>query len=216
MKFLLICLIFFNNVFIILSSNDFELTSDKKFEDYSLSNFLFLANLNNNSLILKNYDNTNQLNIKYENFYEENKNLIDYNKINFNYILYDEFDIYRAVLTVMDTNNIYFEALNTMSYSIHNYEQNSLKVSLFVMNYKFQDINNEFIINLSFNSPVNYDGEYYLEAKEYIIVFSEEALLDNDKQSVYIKRFGNNFYINFPSFKDYLLFNYTIYYNNYN
>ncbi len=209
MKFLFILLI----NFIIVSSD--ILIGEKKFDNYSLSNFLFLVNFNNNSLTLNNYDNTNQLNIKYEKFYENNSNNIINNKIEFNYILYDEFDIYSSIQTIMD-NDYYLETLNIMSYSINNYAKNSLEVLVYLSEFQFQNMENDFIINLSFNSPVNYDGEYYLEAKDYIIVFSEKAVLDDNKKSVGIERFGNNFYLSFSSFKDYLLFNYTIYYNNYN
>ncbi len=83
------------------------------------------------------------------------------------------------------------------------------------MNYKFQNMENDFIVKLEFNCPVNYNGKYYLEAKDYIIVFSENAMLDTDKKPVGVERFGNNFYLNFPSFKENLLYNYTIYYNNF-
>ncbi len=181
------------------------------FEDYSLSNFLFSVNFNKNSLILN--DNNVPLNIKYESFYENNIN-IKINKIEFNSILSEEFDIYSGVETIMDTNKYYFQIFNIISYSIHNYAKNTLEVSLYLTNFEFENFDNNLIINLSFNCPINYDGKYYLEANNYIIVFSERALLDDNLIKIDVDRFGNNFYLNFPSFKDYLLYNYTIYYNN--
>ncbi len=184
-------------------------------DNFQLSNFLFKADFDKNSIILSNHNNNNYVNIKYENICEKN---LEYDKvfpIEFNTFNYDEIDAFNGVTTGEETTNFYIEALNTMSYSIHNYEKNSLKVSLIVMDYKFQDMNNEFIINLSFNGPVNYDGEYYLEIKDYIIVFSEKVSFDteNKNASAKIERFGNNFYLHFPSFKEYMLYDFIIYYN---
>ena len=179
--------------------------------DLTLSNFLFKADFDKNNIILTNYKDTNYVNIKYEKIDESN----NINNIEFNYFYSDEIDVYNTIITSMEHNDFYFEALNTMSYSIHNYDKNSLNVSLMVMDYKFQDMSNEFIINLSFNSPVNYDGEYYLEINDFIIVFSEIVLFDsgNKTASVTVERFGNNFYLHFPAFKEYILYDFIIYYN---
>ncbi len=195
-------LLIFLNILLIVSGIDNDLT---------LLNLLFKVDFDKNSIILSNYDNSNYVNIKYEKIYENN----NIKPIEFNMFHTDEMDIYNAIITLMQDDDVYFEALNTMSYSIHNYAKNSLKVSLIVMDYKFQDMNNEFVINLSFNGPVNYDGEYYLEIKDFIIVFSEKVSFDSDNKSstVTIERFGNNFYLHFPSFKEYMLYDFIIYYN---
>jgi hypothetical protein len=183
----------------------------------TFSNLLFKANFNENGIILSNHDNFNYINIKYEKVYEnnhDNDNIINIKPIKFSTVYSDEMDVYNTITTAMDDNtNFYFEALNTMSYSIHNYERNSLKVSLIVLGYIFQDMNNEFIINLSFNSSVNYDGEYYLEIKDYIVVFSDKVLSDNENKTAIVERFGNYFYLHFPSFKEYMIYDFTIYYN---
>ena len=102
----------------------------------TFSNLLFKANFNENGIILSNHDNFNYINIKYEKVYEnnhdnDNDNIINIKPIKFSTVYSDEMDVYNTITTAMDDNtNFYFEALNTMSYSIHNYEKNSLKVSL--------------------------------------------------------------------------------------
>jgi hypothetical protein len=177
----------------------------------TFSNLLFKANFNENGIILSNHDYFNYINIKYEKVYENNHD-INQKLIKFSTIYSDEIDVYNTITTAMDDNIFYFEALNTMSNSIHNYEKNSLKVSLIALGYIFQDMNNEFIINLSFNSSVNYDGEYYLEIKDYIIVFSDKVLSDDENKTASVERFGNNFYLHFPSFEEYMIYDFTIRY----
>jgi hypothetical protein len=184
--------------------------------DLTLSNLMFKADFNSNGIILSNYNNQNYINIKYETMYEnnhDNDNNNNIKNIKFNIFNSDELDVYHAVISGMEDDTFYFEALNTMSYSIHNYEKNLLNVSLYVTGYEFKDINNEFIINLSFNSPINYDGEYYLELQDYIIVFSNKVFLDYENKTATVERFGNNFYLHFPSFKEFLLYDFIIYIN---
>jgi len=74
-------------------------------------------------------------------------------------------------------------------------------------------MNNELILNLSFNGPVNYDGEYYLEIKDIIVVFSNKVIVDQENKTITVERFGNNFYLHFPSFKECLLYDFIIYCN---
>jgi hypothetical protein len=175
---------------------------------FQLYNFLFKADFDKTGIILSN-NNNNYINIKYENIFEGDKVY----PIEFNTFNYDEIDAYNGVITGYENTNFYFEALNIMSYNIYNYETNSLKVSLMIMDYKFQDMNNELILNLSFNGPVNYDGEYYLEIKDIIVVFSNKVIVDQENKTITVERFGNNFYLHFPSFKECLLYDFIIYCN---
>ena len=178
----------------------------------TFSNLLFRANFNENGIILSNHDDCNYINLKYEKFYENNNN--NHNIIKFNTIYSDEMDTYNAITTTVVNDNFYFEAFNIMSYSLRHYSKNSLKVTLIIMDYVFQNMDNEFIINLSLNSSVNYNGEYYLEIKDYIIVFSDKVYSDNENKTATVERFGTNFYLHFPSFKEYMLYDFIIYYNN--
>jgi hypothetical protein len=61
--------------------------------------------------------------------------------------------------------------------------------------------------------PININGKYYLEVGNLNIVFSEKALIDNQNYVVNMERFGNNFYLNFPSFKEYIIYEFNIFEN---
>ena len=163
--------------------------------------------------------NINNIYIKYNNYYEANINNIS--TIKFDTINSDNYDNYSYVSTSMYNNNIYFETTN-----IYYNSNNSLKVILLITNHQFQDIKNNFILSLSFNKiiygftvstiplgPINFNGKYYLEIDGFNIGFSEKALADDANYMVNLERFGNNFYLHFPSFKQYILYEFNIFQN---
>jgi hypothetical protein len=164
----------------------------------------------------KNGFNINNIYIKYNSWYEGN--ITNNSAINFDSINSDSFDNIKYVSTSMYNNNIYFEATN-----IYYNSNNSIKVILLIMNYHFEDINNDFILNLVFNKivygftipygPINFNGEYNLQIDDFNIEFSNKVLIDNINNMMHLERFGNYFYLHFPSFKEYILYEFNIFQN---
>ena len=69
---------------------------------------------------------------------------------------------------------------------------NYIDISIFVKNIK----SNNITICISFDKElINYNGNYILEVKDYIIKFSNVSF-SNTFNKVNIERFGNYFYIN--------------------
>jgi len=164
----------------------------------------------------KNGITINDIYIKYNNYYETNINNIS--DIQFDTINSDNNDNYTYVLTSMYNHNIYIETTN-----IYYKSNNTLKVILLIMEHEFQNTKNELILNLSFNKifygfniimsplgPINFNGKYYLEVGNFNIIFSEKVLIDNEYHVANLERFGNHFYLNFPSFKQYIIYDFTI------
>lgn len=186
-----------------------------------VENYLFSANINNNKITLnKHFSNCRPIIIKYENIFEEyfEDNNYNYNKQS---IIFDDtsnniFDIHNSLLSTMNTTNLYFEANYKMTYSISNAYSNALYVSFYMKNFKYQNMKNNIILSLSFNSPINYDGKYILEIQNYILTFSDNVISDNKIKNVKIERFGNYFYLHFPSYNNEMYYNFIINYDNYN
>jgi hypothetical protein len=160
--------------------------------------------------------------IKYNSYYETNVNNIS--AIQFDTISSDNNDNYTFVLTSLYNHNIYIETTNIFYKS-----NNTLKVILLIMEHEFQNTKNELILNLSFNKifyglniltsplgPINFNGKYYLEVGKFNIIFSKKVLIDNEYHMANLDRFGNHFYLNFPSFKEYIIYDFTIFENNIN
>jgi hypothetical protein len=163
----------------------------------------------------KNGFNINNIYIKYNSWYEGN--ITNNYPINFDSINSDNYDNNDYVSTSM-YNNIYFETTN-----IYYNSNNSIKVILLIMNYQFEDINNDFILNLIFNKiiygltipcgSINFNGEYNLQIDDFNIEFSNKVLIDNINHVMHLERFGNYFYLHFPSFKEYIVYEYNIFQN---
>ncbi len=164
-----------------------------------LSNFLFISRIDNNKIILNNYDINNSVIIKYEYIYQNNE--YDKQNIIFNYSLEGSHTYFDYVKTIMKTDDTYLQVTNSMVYNISNCNNNYLNVSIYIKNLKQNDDN--LILVLSVNKPVNYDGSHYLEINDYIIIFSETA---------YVERFGNYFYIHFKN-KRKIYYNFLIKYH---
>jgi hypothetical protein len=149
-------------------------------------NMLFFAKINNNQIILDDYDN-NTIIIKYEDIYDNNnfKEKIDFN------------NQYHKL----------FKISYDMIYDVYDYKNNYLNISLKMKNITFEE---NLVLSLSFNNPINYNGRNVLEIKNYIITFSENVLVDNYKNKIQIERFGNWFYLHFPVFKNDLYYNFII------
>ena len=164
----------------------------------------------------KNGFNINNIYIKYNGWYEAN--ITNINAINFDSINSDNYDNYKYVLTSMYNNNIHFETTN-----IYYNSNNSLKVILLIMNHQFQNINNNFILNLVFNKiiygvtipygPINFNGIHYLQLGDFNIEFSNKVLIDNINHMMHLERFGNYFYLHFPSFTEYIVYEFNIFQN---
>ena len=181
----------------------------------TIENYLFSANINNNKIILnKHFSDCRPIIISYENIFEDNTN--NKKQIIFNEISNDVFDIYNSVISTMNTTNVYFETKHKMTYCISNSYSNALHVSFYMKDFKFQDMKNNIILSLSFNSPINYDGKNILEIKDYILTFSDKVISDKKVKNVQIERFGNYFYLHFPSYNDDMYYNFIINYDNYN
>lgn len=179
----------------------------------TISKPLFTTNFDKNGI------NINDIYIKYNNYYETNVNNIS--TIQFDKIETDNYNTYKYVLASMYNDNIFFETTN-----VYYNSNNSLKVILLITNHAFQNTNNEFILNLSFNKifygltistkplgPINFNGKYYLEVGDFNIGFSEKVLIDEEYHTTNLERFGNHFYLSFPSFKEYILYEFNIFQN---
>lgn len=177
-----------------------------------LLNFVSVMSFNVN--FNQNGFNINDIYIKYNNYYEEN--VTNNNPINFDIINNNQY-----ISTIMQNNDIYFETTN-----IYYESNNSLRVILLITDYNFQNINNNFILNIVFNKktfmfttiiipygPINFNGKHYLQIGDFNMEFSNNAIVDDIKQNVKLERFGNYFYLHFPSFKNYILYEYTIFQN---
>ena len=147
-------------------------------------NMLFFSKINNNQIILDDYNN-NTVFIKYEDIYDNNTFK---EKINFNH-------------------NKLFKITYDMVYDIYEYKYNYLNISLRMKNITFEE---NLVLSLSFNNPVNYNGRNVLEIKNYIITFSNTVLVDNKQNNIEIERFGNWFYLHFPVFKNDLYYYFII------
>jgi hypothetical protein len=164
----------------------------------------------------KNGFNINNIYIKYNSWYEGN--ITNNYAINFDSINSDNYDNNKYVLTSMYNSNIYFETTN-----VYYNSNNSIKVILLIMNYQFQDVNNDFILNLVFNKilyeftipcgPINFNEKHYLQIDDFNIEFSNKVLIDNNNHVMHLERFGNYFYLHFPSFKEYILYEFNIFPN---
>ena len=173
---------------------------------YELSNVLFMSNIINNKLILTNYDidyyDNRTVVIQYETIDKEDINNydnileIDNNNISTleidNNLLLEINDnndnIYDNISTIMNINNIILNINYVMNYDVYSIDGNNLNVSIKISN--IFNITNKFILSLSFNGPVNFNGINILEIKDYVIIFND---------SCKVERFGNYFYIHFET-----------------
>jgi hypothetical protein len=182
--------------------------------NHILENYLFVTNITNSDIILhKHFSNSRPIIIKYINIFEENDNNKKHSII-FNETSNNIFDEYNSLISIMN-NDLYFEVNYKNTYSISNAYYNALHVSFYIKNFKFQNMKNNIILGLSFNSPINYDGKYLLEIENYILTFSDTVNSDNIIKNVKIERVGNYFYIIFPSCNE-MYYNFIINYDNYN
>jgi hypothetical protein len=172
---------------------------------FTLFNDLYMIDIDDNKLIIKNHfeDNIN-VTMKYEQIYENNITPTNnYNNILFNYFLQDISEYYHYIGTTMKKDNMYFDA----NYEMNNYITN---VQLRISGSTFDNMATGFIISLSFNSPINYDGKYILEIKDYIIQFNEYTYTDDNYKLVTVERFGNNFYLHFPYYEKFSQYQFMI------
>lgn len=177
--------------------------------DLKLINEYFHIKYDNNNIILNNYYTSN-VKINYEYIAEVD----DYKEFNKQSIIFnefiketDEFNKFNYVKKVMNNDKLYFE----MNYDTI-FDNNYVEVFMFMKGYN--NTNNSIVICISFDREIiNYDGQYILEVKDYIINFSNISFSDNKYNEVNVERFGNYFYINFPSYKDYMQYKFMIKYD---
>jgi hypothetical protein len=177
--------------------------------DLKLINEYFNINYDDNYIILNDYDTSN-VKINFEYIAEVN-NYEEYNKQNilFNTFIKDTDDLnnFNYVKTSMKNEKLYFE-INYETIFNNNY----VEVYMLMKEYNYSN-NNDIVICISFDKQIiNYDGNYILEFKDYIINFSNISFSDYKYNKVNVERFGNYFYINFPSYKDYMQYKFTIKY----
>jgi hypothetical protein len=172
----------------------------------------FYVDFDYDKISLKEYDRSNKdIIIKYETISEDNTNKS--NKIYFSYFHNELENSIEYVRHIYSFNKTYMEFINEVNHT-NKYTNNKINVYLFMKGWQF-DNNNNIILNISVNNPVNYDGKYYLEINNFIINFSENCNSDYTHKKVFVERFGNYFYIHFPSYKSSLYYNFSIDYNEY-
>ncbi len=177
--------------------------------DLLLINEYFNINYDDNNIILNNYDISN-VKINFE-YIAEVSNDEEYNKQNiiFNRFIKDtdDFNNFNYVKTSMKTEQLYFE----INYEAI-YNKNYVDVVMFIKN-KASTSTNNIVICISFDKEIiNYNGKYILEVKDYIINFSNISFSDYKYYKVNVERFGNYFYIYFPSYKDFIHYKFILIY----
>jgi len=174
--------------------------------DLKLTNEYFYINYDDNSIILNNYysDSYVKINFEYISESEGSQQNILFNTFIKETEVLDNFEYIRAL---MKNNNLYYEIIYESFYN-KNY------IDVYTMIKKNNtNINDETIICISFDrAQINYDGNYTLEVKDYIINFSNISFSDYKYNKVNLERFGNYFYIHFPSYLDYIQYTFTIKY----
>ncbi len=175
--------------------------------DLNIVNQYFYINYDDNYIILNSYD-TPYVKINFE-YIAEIDNYEEYNKTNILFNTFIKDDEY--IKTIMKNQKLYFE----MNYDTL-YNNKYVDVFMFMKeNNKIVNniVNNKIVICISFDKEsINYDGEYILEVKDYVINFSNISFSDGKYNKVNVERFGNYFYIYFPSYKDYIQYKFTIKY----
>ena len=179
-----------------------------------LVNEYFNINYDDNHITLNNYDISNvKINFEYIAEVSDDE---EYNKqpILFNKFIKDsdDFNKFNYVKTTMHTEKLYFEVnYDTLYYN------KFVEVYMFIKNNNISI--NSIVICISFDKEIiNYDGNYILEVKDYVINFSNisfTAQNSNNKvwNKVTVDRFGNYFYIYFPSYKDFIQYKFIIKYD---
>ena len=175
--------------------------------DLNIVNNYFYINYDDNYIILNSYD-TPYVKINFE-YIAEIDNNEEYKKTNilFNTFIKDN----EYIKTIMKNKKLYFE----MNYDTF-YNNNYVDVFMFMKEQnktKYGANINNIVICISFDKEnINYDGKYTLELKDYVINFSNISFSDGKYNKVNVERFGNYFYIYFPSYKDYMQYKFTIKY----
>ena len=180
------------------------------YNDYKLINKDFSAIINNGIIL------NNKYTIKYNSFLEDSK----YKQIYFNEYQYNK-DF--SISTVSGTmNNIKFvhEITDNTTKFINNirkiskYENNKLYVSIYINNWKFNDIYNdldfEFTVDNSFfinNTTIGINNDF-------IIDFDEDCVIDGYNERIYLTKSNNKYKLHFPSFDNNLYYQFVISKNN--